>query len=64
MNFLTKFAAGFAFAAVTFIGFGIPVLGILYAAAVVGNAYGPLAAAAVIFTGLCAVVGVCAAIFD
>lgn len=64
MNFLKRFAVGFAFAVFTLIIFGVPVMGLLLAAAYLGLTYGPVASIATLLLGICAMVGVFVAAFD
>lgn len=64
MNFLKRFAEGFAFAAVIIVAFLIPATAIVLASGFVGAAYGPLAMFATYLVGICATVGTAVAIID
>lgn len=64
MSFLKRFAEGFAFTAFVLIAIVAPVIGLFFVAAHISIAYGPTASMATLFFGICALVGVAAAVFD
>lgn len=64
MNFLKRFAKGFAFAAVIIVAFGIPTTALVLASVFVGSVYGPAAMFATYLVGICATIGAAFAILD
>lgn len=64
MDFLKQFAIGFVFTGALLIAFGVPATAIVAAAFFVGETYGPLAAAATYFVGICAALAAAFAIID